>query len=91
MKRLAAFLLLLCLAAVPNSGSAQRLNVDPAHPYDANEQKQADKLYKKSLKKQENAQKKDQKARHKEWKKQQKEGAKVNQARQKQIDQANHH
>jgi len=91
MKHLAASLLLLCLAALPNGARAQRLNVDPAHPYSPSEQKQADKLYKKSLKQQEKAQKKGEKARHKQFKKQQKEANKVNKARQQQIDQANHH
>ena len=84
-------LAMMFFSAEPQLARAQRLSVDPAQPYSAAEQKQSEKLYKKSLKQQEKAQKKDQKARHKERKKQQKEGAKVNQARQKQIDQANHH
>jgi len=82
------------LAVVLGTGAAaaraQRLNVDPAHPYSSSEQKQADKLYKKSLKQQEKAQKKAEKARHKAWKKQQKEADKVNKARQKQIDSQRH-
>ena len=92
MKRVAGFLLtMMCFSAAPQLARAQRLSVDPAHPYSAGEQKQSEKLYKKSLKQQEKAQKKAQKAGRKEWKKQQKEGAKVNQARQKQIDAANRH
>jgi hypothetical protein len=92
MKRIAGLVLaMMCSGAAPQPACAQRLTVDPAHPYSTAEQKQSEKLYKKSLKQQEKAQKKAQKAHRKEWKKQQKEGAKVNQARQKQIDAAKHH
>jgi hypothetical protein len=83
--------LLICFAASALSAPAQRLNVDPAHPYSASEQKQAENLYKKTLKEQEKAQKKTEKAQHKAWKKQQKQMNKDNEARQKQIDQAQHH
>ena len=92
MKRAtASALLLICFGASALPARAQRLNVDPAHPYSASEQKQAEQLYKKSLKEQEKAQKKAEKAQRKAWKKQQKQMAKDDQARQKQIEQAQHH
>jgi hypothetical protein len=91
MKRVAGLVLtVICIgAALPVRG--QKLNVDPAHPYSAAEQKQSQKLYEKQLKQQQKAQKKDQKAQQKAYKKQQKQMKKDNAARQKQIEQANRH
>jgi IMP dehydrogenase/GMP reductase len=90
MKRFARLALaLICIGGAARLVEAQRLNVDPAHPYSGAEQKQNEQLYKKSLKQQEKAQKKAEKARRKEHKKQLKEGERINQARQKQIDRAN--
>ena len=83
-------LAVICCGATALHAGAQRLNVDPAHPYSASEQRQADKLYKKSLKEQDKAQKKAEKAQHKAWKKQQKQMAKDDQARQKEIDRTQH-
>jgi esterase/lipase len=77
------------VAALPVG--AQRLNVDPAHPYSPAEQKQSEKSYQNSLKQQQKAQKKNQKARQKAYNKQQKQMKKDNAARQQQIDRANHH
>jgi esterase/lipase len=77
------------VAALPVG--AQRLNVDPAHPYSPAEQKQSEKLYQNSLKQQHKAQKKNQKAQQKAYNKQQKQMKKDNAARQQQIDRANHH
>jgi len=92
MKLVAGLILLVIfVGATALPGNAQRLNVDPAHPYSSSEQKQADKLYKKSLKQQAKSQKKNEKAQRKAWKKQQKEADRVNRERQKQIDQTNHH
>jgi len=89
MKRATVSLLLLGAMSLPVC--AQRLNVDPAHPYSSSEQKQADKLYKKSLKEQQKANKKNEKANRKAFKKQQKEADKVNRQRQQQIEQSQHH
>ena len=76
--------LVLLPAALALPACAQRLNVDPSRPYSTSEQRQANKLYRKSLKQQE-------KARKKAWKKQQKEANKVNKARQQQIEQSQHY
>jgi len=80
--------LLLGILALPTY--AQRLSVDPSHPYSPSEQKQSEKLYKQSLKRQEKTAKKNEKAQKKAWKKQQKEANKVNKARQQQIEQSQH-
>src|SRR5215470_10603444 len=82
MKRATIAALLLGGLALPVC--AQRLSVDPSHPYSASEQKQAQKAYNKSLKQQQKAAKKNQRA-------QQKDASKVNKARQQQIEQAQHH
>lgn len=89
MKR--SIILGLLVAGLAMPVCAQKLNVDPSHPYSSSEQKQADKLYKKSLKQQEKAAKKNEKAQKKAWKKQQKEADKVNKQRQKQIEESQHH
>jgi len=91
MKRARTFVLLLGLGAVALPAGAQRLSVDPNHPYSASEQKQAEKLYNKQMKAQEKAKKRNEKAQQKAYKKQQKQMKKDNAARQKQIDAANHH
>ncbi len=82
--------LLVCMGVSALPARAQRVNFDPAHPYSASEQKQADKLYKKSLKDQEKARKKNEKAQRKAFKKQQKEADKAGKARQQQIEQSQH-
>jgi hypothetical protein len=84
-------LLLMGFAAMVLPAGAQRLSVDPNHPYSASEQKQSEKLYSKQLKAQEKAQKRNEKARQKAYKQQQKQMKKDNAARQKQIDASNHH
>ena len=89
MRRATTSTILLGFLSLPVS--AQRLNVDPKQPYSASEQKQAQKLYNKSLKQQQKAAKKNQKAQQKAWKNQQKEADKVNKQRQQQIEQSQHH
>jgi hypothetical protein len=91
MKRAGLLVLLLCFGATARPARAQRLNVDPNHPYSASEQKQSEKLYNKTLKEQQKARKKNEKAQQKAYKKQQKQMNKDNAARQKQIDAANLH
>ena len=91
MKHALTLVLLIGLSAMAMPAGAQRLSVDPNHPYSASEQKQSEKLYSKQMKAQEKAKKKNEKAQQKAHKKQQKQMKKDNAERQKQIDASNHH